>query len=207
MPHTKGNNSVSTPSVGTNGQVARTKGSSDSDQAKIAEFETWLDVPDRIKDVLDSAQPLRDWMHEVLMKDTEDTVVTHHTLRYVQADLAMLTATDPKANFKPRQKFWAPAGQPNVCPKEVTRFAETIEYIVNFFAQTGKLRDAINAAARDAKTVRAGWVKLIWRDDPDRTPTGALVHDEYLNSAFRFKYLRDQYRDGEWEKDSPNSLA
>lgn len=203
MPHTRGNNSVSTPSVGQSGQVAPL-GPDDSDAEKIAEFETWLEVPDRIKDVLNNAQPLRDWMQDVLMKDTEDTVVTHHTLRYVQADLAMLTATDPKANFKPRQKFWGPAGQPNLCPKETTRFAETVEYIVNFFAQTGKLRDAINAAARDAKTVRAGWVKLIWRDDPERTPTGALVHDEYLNSSFRFKYLRDQYRDGEFGKNSAN---
>lgn len=204
MQTPKGNLPVSTPPIGTNGKVRTAAGQSQSDAAKIAEFSTWLEVPDRVKPILDQAQGLRDWMQDVLMKDAEDTCVTHHTLRYLQADLAMLTATDPQANFKPRQKFWGPPGMPNVCPPEVTRFSETIEYIVNFFAQQGKLRDAINAAARDAKTVRAGWVKLIWRDDPDRTPTGALVHDEYLNSCFRFKYLRDQYRDGEFGKDSPN---
>lgn len=204
MQTPKGNLPVSTPPVGTNGKVKTAAGQSTSDAAKIAEFSTWLTVPDRIKPILEQAQPLRDWMQDVLLKDTEDTCVTHHTLRYLQADLAMLTATDPQANFKPRQKFWSQPGQPNICPPQVTRFAETIEYIVNFFAQTGKLRDAVNAAARDAKTVRAGWVKLIWRDDPDRTPTGATVHDEYLNACFRFKYLRDCYNEGDFGKDSAN---
>lgn len=204
MQQPKGNNPVPTPPIGVNGKVSTAAGTSPSDAAKIAEFSEWLEVPDRIKPILEQAQPLRDWMQDVLLKDMEDTCVTHHTLRYVQADLAQLTATDPKANFKPRQKFWGPPGMPNACPPEISRFAETIEYIVNFFAQTGRLRDAINAAARDAKTVRAGWVKLIWRDDPERTPTGALVHDEYLNACFRFKYLRDRYRDGEFGKDSPD---
>jgi hypothetical protein len=170
--------------------------SDQSDAEKMRDFEEWLRTPEPVTAVLDRAQALRDWMQDVMMQDTNDTVVTHHTLRYMQADLAMLTATDPKANFKPKPKFWAPPGQPNVPPPEYIRFAETIELLVNFFAQTGKLRDAANAAARDAKTVRAGWVKLIWRDDPERTPTGALIHDEKLNSAFRFKYLRDQFREG-----------
>lgn len=202
MNPVKGNNPVPAPPIGPTGKVGT--GQPDSDAAKIEDFTAWLDVPDRIKPILDNAQGIREWMEDVLMKDQEDTVVTHHTLRYMQADLAMLTSTDPQANFKPLKKFWAKPGQPNIVPPEVSRFAETIEYLTNFFAKTGKLRDSLNAAARDAKTVRAGWIKLIWRDDPERTPTGALVHDEYLNACFRFKYLRDRFNDGEFDESSPD---
>jgi hypothetical protein len=169
---------------------------------KIRDFEQWLITPDPITGILERAQMLRDWMNDVLMQDDEDTVVTHHTLRYMQADLAMLTATDPRANFKPKPKYWAPPGQPNIAPPTYIRFAETTELLVNFFVQNGNLRDSANAAARAAKTTRAGWVKLIWRDDPERTPTGAQIHDEKLNAMFKFRYLRDRFKAGEFGEDS-----
>lgn len=210
MPVTAGNNPVVTPRVGPTGVIAKSPSSAGArdtsgDQAKIADFEAWLDAPPRIKAILDRAQKLRDWMDVVLMQDVPNTVVTHHTLRYIQADLAMLTATNPQGNFKPKPKFWEknPAA-PNLCPAPVKRFAETVEYLTNFFAQNGKLRDAANAAARDAKTTRAGWVKLIWRDDPARTPTGAAIHDPMLNASFRLAYLRREYAEGCFGQDSPD---
>lgn len=170
----------------------------DSAAEKIRDFEQWLVTPEPITGILERAQKLRDWMNDVLMQDDEDTVVTHHTLRYMQADLAMLTATDPRANFKPKPKYWAQPGQPNIAPAPYIRFAETIELCVNFFMENGNLRDAANSAARAAKTTRAGWVKLIWREDPERTPTGAQIHDEKLNAMFRFRLLRNRFKAGEF---------
>lgn len=196
-----GNNAVPTLQTGASSSGSSTE-QDNAVVAKIRDFEQWLETPPDVTTALERAQKLRDWMQDVLVQDDEDTVVTHHTLRYLQADLAMLTATNPQANFKPKPKFWAPPGQPNIAPPQYTRFAATIELIVNFFANQGKLRDAANACARDTKTVRAGWLKLIWRDDPTRTPTGAYIHDEKINSMFRYKNLRERFKADEFDKDS-----
>jgi hypothetical protein len=204
MPQAAGNLAVPVAATAGNGPGSA-KGPSPKltgDAAKIDDLTNWLRVPRDISCILDQAQGLRDWMQNILMKDEDDTVVTHHTLRYLQASMALLTATDPKANVKIKPKFWAPPGQPNTPPPQLVRFGETVEYLANFFCKQGKLRDALNNAVRDSKTVRAGWVKMIWRQDPERTPTGAFIHDRQLQSAFRYKYLRDQFRDKQFDKTS-----
>jgi len=198
MPHATGNNAVPTASTQGNGPGSAGAGADpemDADAAKVDELTDWLLVPQDIQCILDNAQLIRDWMQDVLLKDVKDTVVTHHTLRYVQASLAMHTATNPKVNVKLRSKFWGPPGQPAPPPEHLVRFGETMEYLTNFFMENGRLRDALNNAVRDSKTVRAGWIKMIWRQDPERTPTGALIHDRQIQAAFRYKYLRDRFKD------------
>jgi hypothetical protein len=205
MPQAAGNDAV--PSASTQGRGPGSAGAGASpeksaDASKIDDLVDWLLVPRDIQAILDNAQPLRDWMQDVLLKDVEDTVVTHHTLRYVQASLAMHTATDPKVNVKLRTKFWGPPGQPAAPPAHLVRFSETMEYLTNFFMKNGRLRDALNNAVRDSKTVRAGWIKMIWRQDPERTPTGALIHDRQIQAAFRYKYLRDRFKDKQFDDTS-----
>lgn len=175
--------------------------------AKIAEFEQWLDVPSDIDAILRRAQPLRDWMNDIIAKAHKDEVVTHHVLRYMQADLAMLTATKPRVNFRPRRKYWAPAGQPNLPPPEVVRFSETMELLTNFMVDMGNLKAGLNACARDAKTVRAGWLRLIWREDPERTANGSLITDKQMISVHRYRRLRDDFKAKVFDKDDARHVS
>ena len=169
------------PNARNNDQVPVGKGVKDSKETdKISELRDWLRVPRDIETTLNNAQPIRDWMEDILLKDADNTVVTHHALRNQEAKLAHLTATKPQADFQPRKKFHATHDQPNFVPSQLVRFGETVELLVNFFMDVGNLRDAANNAARDADTVRAGWVKLIWRQDPELTAVGAHIFDAEL---------------------------
>ena len=192
MPNARGNDSVPV------GQGATSDGGTD----KINDLRHWLRVPKDIEVTLTNAKSIRDWMEGILLKDVPNTVVTHHVLRNQEAKMAHLTATKPQSNFQPRKKFHAKAGEPQLVPPELVRFGETMELLVNFFMDFGDLRDAANNAARDADTVRAGWLKLIWRQDPDMTPVGAHIFDAELHRVFRFKHLRDKHRRDEFPPDS-----
>lgn len=202
MTSASGNNPVPTKPLkgGSNGM-------SNEEDAIVTELRDWLRVPRDIETILDSAGPTREWMEGILLKDDEDTVVTHHVLRNQEAKLAHLTATKPQCNLKPRKKFHQPVGQPELVPPQLVRFGETVELLANFFADFGNMRDAANNAARDADTVRAGWLKLIWRDDPELTANGAHIFDEDLQRTFRYKWLRDRFKRSEFTKDDSDYVS
>jgi hypothetical protein len=174
-------------------------GTPSEDTALIKDLREWLKCPRDIETILNNARRTREWMEAILLKDAEDTVVTHHVLRNQEAKLAHLTATKPQCDLKPRARFEAPPGAPDMADPAVVRFGETVELLANFFAEVGNLRDAANNAARDADTVRAGWLKLIWRDDPERQANGAHIFDADLQRAFRYKWLRDRYKRDEFD--------
>lgn len=172
-----------------------------SESTLVQSLRERIKVPREIEEVLNDANDVRQWMKKVLHQDHPDTVVTHHVLRNQEAKLSHLTATQPRTNIKPRNRFLAPAGQPEMTHPSLVRFGETVELLLNFFAERGRLRDALNIAAREADTVDAGWVKLIWRDDPERTPNGSRVFDQSLLNSQRYRWLRDRFRAGEFTED------
>jgi ribosomal protein L17 len=72
---------------------------STSEAALVDDLKAWLSVPQDVETTLNRANKLRRWMTDILLRDHDDTVVSHHTLRMIQADIAKLTSTDPKATY------------------------------------------------------------------------------------------------------------
>lgn len=176
------------------------------EKARKDAFFASLDTPSDISTILNRASELRMRMEQSIYPKNRDqyTVVTHHILRTQQALLAHLTATDPAANFKVPVRWDNELGAP---VDEYKWLASGLDRLVNYFIKKGKLLGSLNTLARDAYTVRAGWLKVIWEGDKYRTPNGAKIMDPKVRQQIKWRALKERYEAGEFEDDSSEYSA
>lgn len=175
------------------------------DQKEAESVDRWLKKlkrPSDVRRIVDRCQDLRSYVTDVMLRDSDDTVTTNLVYSYTSRARARILPRDIKIAVSPRPMMRtvdALSPYPVALPiPETTAVAKSYEVLGNNLLGLSNLNRMARSAVMDALTVPLCAVKLLFEEDPSRTPLGSRMTDIRKERIARYTYLMEMDDEDEY---------
>lgn len=156
-----------------------------------------IKLPEDIEEEMERAANQRGYIKSAMLRTDPEAVSTNYVFQFLSSNVADMFPKDPEFSLALRDRLWGQQGPPPHLPV----VADTLERMLNFYAEHGSFKHAMRDVVREAYTVPMGVVKLIWHEDFARDPIGAR-HRDIDEAIARYKRLYESYKAKKFDNES-----
>lgn len=184
--------------------------------SRIAALERKIKIPDDMISIFEGWDDDRHFVRTVCNRaDTEDTVVTNHILRAVQAGVTASNLPDPVPRFKPggylpaqdnpdptiQQQSLDDGNPANRYPAGWSTYTKTQEILIGKQMEQSGFLDALHDLNFEARFACPVWLKVRWIEDDSSDALGRPLPTEQ-SKLRRYTALYEAFEDDEFPEDS-----